>query len=59
MTAALRVIDPGLQSTLQDLWRQLAAASPNRRPGVELRLMHIDEPSPAALAVLLAQLLQR
>lgn len=48
-----------LLSTLQALWQQLAAASPNRRPGVALRLMRIDEPSPAALAVLLAQLLQR
>lgn len=51
--------EPYLQSTLQQLWQQLAADSPNRRPGVALRLMRIDEPGRAALASLLGQLLQR
>lgn len=51
--------EPCLQATLQDLWQQLAAESPNRRAGVTLRLMRIDRPDPAALVALLGQLLRR
>lgn len=51
--------EPYLQSTLQELWQQLAADSPNRRPGVALRVMRIDEPGHAEMAALLGQLLQR
>ncbi len=51
--------EPYLQATLQALWQQLAADSPNRRAGGALRVMHIDEPGHAALVALLGQLLQR
>ena len=49
--------EPYLQLTLQQLWQQVAADSPNRRDGVTLRLMQVDDPDPAAVAALLGQLL--
>ena len=49
--------EPYLQATLQQLWQQLAADSPNRRDGVTLRLMPVDDPDEAALVALLGQLL--
>ena len=48
-----------LHRTLQSLWQAVAAASPNRRPGVRLRLFQLDRPGYAQLQVLMGHLLQR
>ena len=48
-----------LQQTLQALWQALAINSPNRRPGVRLRLLSIDRPGYAQLQALMGHLLQR
>ena len=48
-----------LRSTLQSLWQAVAAASPNRRPGVKLRLLQLDRSGYAQLQVLMGHLLQR
>lgn len=50
---------PHLQQTLQSLWQAVAATSPNRRPGVTLRLLQLDRPGHAQLQVLMGHLLQR
>lgn len=50
---------PFLEATLQELWRQLAADSPNRHPGAAVRLMRIDTASHAAMVALLGHLLAR
>lgn len=50
---------PHLQQTLQSLWQAVAATSPNRRPGVKLRLLALDRPGYAQLKGLMGHLLQR
>ena len=50
---------PHLQHTLQSLWQAVAAASPNRRAGVSLRLLQLDRPGYAQLQGLMGHLLQR
>ncbi len=50
---------PHLQLTLQSLWQAVATTSPNRRPGVRLRLLQLDRPGYAQLHGLMGHLLQR
>lgn len=48
---------PYLERTLQELWRELAADSPNRHAGATVRLLRLDEPGHAAIGALLGHLL--
>ncbi len=49
---------PYLENTLHELWHELASDSPNRHSGATVRLLHMAEPTHAAISTLLGHLLE-